>query len=302
MAIQKTYETVGIKEDISDIIVNIAPMDTPFQTMCASEKAHNILVQYQEQDLATVGVNAAVEGADATAANHVPTVMRSNVTQIFTKTVSVSGSNEATAAYGRKSEIAYQLELKSKELKRDKEHAFVGTAQVQVVGDSATARQLDSAQSMLSQGGNVIDATAVPGGLVEDLLVQAAELSYNEGGNVNVCMYHSSQAKVVAGWNQVDGFRTKFTDAKGTEFSNYLTVYTDPLGQNIKLIPNRFIKADTAIVYDTAMFKIAELRPTFKQELAKTGDSENHQILSECSLKLLNFRSGSLIENLQSPV
>ena len=301
MATQVTYDTVGKKEDISDIIVNIAPMETPFQSLIAREKCHNTIVQFQEDDLATVGTNAAVEGADADASNHVPTIMRSNVTQIFTKTVKVSGSNEASSAYGRKSELAYQLEKKSKELKRDEEHAFVGTAQVKVIGDSATARQLDSAQSMLTQGGNVVDATAVTGGLVEALLLEASELVYTSGAEAKVCMFHSSQAKVVAGYAQADGFRVKFSDAKGTEFSNYLTVYTDPLGQSIKLIPNRFIKADTAIVFDPAMFKIAELRPTFKETLAKTGDAETHQIVNELTLKLLNFKSGALIENLQSP-
>jgi len=45
MAQYTTYDTVGIKEDVSDVISNIAPTKTPFQTMIGSDKTKNRLFQ-----------------------------------------------------------------------------------------------------------------------------------------------------------------------------------------------------------------------------------------------------------------
>lgn len=37
------YDAVGIREQLSDIIYNIAPTQTPFLSMCKKGKASNIL-------------------------------------------------------------------------------------------------------------------------------------------------------------------------------------------------------------------------------------------------------------------
>ena len=43
MAAFTAYDVVGKKEDISDIITNISPTDTPFISSIGSEKVHNTL-------------------------------------------------------------------------------------------------------------------------------------------------------------------------------------------------------------------------------------------------------------------
>ena len=60
-----TYGTVGIREDLSDIIWRITPTVTPFQSAIAKEKATQTYHEWQTQDLASVAVNAQIEGADA---------------------------------------------------------------------------------------------------------------------------------------------------------------------------------------------------------------------------------------------
>jgi hypothetical protein len=45
MAAWTAYDTVGKKEDISDIISNITPTYTPFLSMIGEEKIHNTLFQ-----------------------------------------------------------------------------------------------------------------------------------------------------------------------------------------------------------------------------------------------------------------
>lgn len=39
------YEVIGKKEDVSDIITNISPTTTPFQSMIGKENVSNVLFQ-----------------------------------------------------------------------------------------------------------------------------------------------------------------------------------------------------------------------------------------------------------------
>ena len=52
MAIYKTYEQIGLAEDVSNIISDITPTDTPFSSMIKSEKVHARQYQYQTDSLA----------------------------------------------------------------------------------------------------------------------------------------------------------------------------------------------------------------------------------------------------------
>jgi hypothetical protein len=63
MAVYKTYDTVGIREDLADIIYSISPTETPFMSGVAKTKATNTSHQWQTDALAAVAANAAVEGA-----------------------------------------------------------------------------------------------------------------------------------------------------------------------------------------------------------------------------------------------
>ena len=61
MATYQTYQQIGIKEDISDIISNISPTLTPFQSSIGKESVSNTLYQWQEDSLSSVAENAMVE-------------------------------------------------------------------------------------------------------------------------------------------------------------------------------------------------------------------------------------------------
>ena len=82
-----TYDSVGIREDLSDVIYNVDPSETPFYSKSAKTKAKNTLVEWQTQALRASAVNAHIEG-DATSADAVtPTVRLGASTQIFKNAV-----------------------------------------------------------------------------------------------------------------------------------------------------------------------------------------------------------------------
>jgi len=83
-----TYESVGIREDLIDVIYNIAPSDTPFVSNVGSGSSKGTYHEWQEDTLADPTDSRAAEGADATPAALTPTTRLGNFTQINEKTVS----------------------------------------------------------------------------------------------------------------------------------------------------------------------------------------------------------------------
>ena len=56
MAVFQTYQTVGIREDLADIIYSIAPTETPFMSGVAKTKATNTSHQWQT-DLSLIHIS-----------------------------------------------------------------------------------------------------------------------------------------------------------------------------------------------------------------------------------------------------
>ena len=298
MATYQTFQQVGIKENISDIIVNLSPTKTPFQTNIGTEKVHNVLFQWQEDSLRAVAVNAQVEGADPTYITTTPTVMRNNVTQILNEAVVVSDTAETVTVYGRAKELAYQMQKSASQVKRDLENAFVGTAQTLVTGNSSTARQFNGAQQMV-QAGNISYAGAATN-ISEALLLTNLQACFTAGAEPTRVMVTPSNSVIVAGFAAAAGrYRTipgeKVGDTSG--IVNVVNFYVSPFGE-VKIEINRFIRVKNTLVYDPKQWSKAVLRPWTREALAKTGDATKQMIVSEQSLKHKNFAaSGFIIDN-----
>jgi len=302
----KSYDQVGRKEDVSNIISNIAPTKTPYQTMIGSEGIHNIVHSWQEDSLASAGANAAVEGADAGAAVHTPTVLRTGTTQIFTKTAKTSGTAEAVSTYGRDSELAYQLGKVSAELKRDFEFALVGANTAMVTGDDSTARKFASYLAQLdgtavytvdSTGGalNTAITSQTAAAIREDILVTVQQQLYTNGVDVDTLMVKPADKVLIAAFAHSN--RTVMVDNGQKKLTNTVDVYESPFGP-VKVVMNRFLLTSSALMFEAAMWKKLVLRNWFRQTLAKTGDSTNVQVLGEFGLKHKNKAASGAIINL----
>lgn len=292
----KTYDQVGIKEDVSAVISNITPAKTPFQAMIGAEDISNTIHQWQEDELAAVKDNAKVEGFEATDVDLNPTVMRQNNTQILSDTFRVSGTADAIDTYGRSKETAYQLVKKGKELKRDLEHAMVGTGQTAVGGDSGTARKMAGFQAQVDSS-LVFDNGAVARDLTEGLILQADQALYDAGGEASILMVKPADTLKVADFAQ-DGTKERGRDFGAAEkVVNVVRVYVSPFGEK-KVVSNRFIKATDAFLFDPSDWKQLVLRGWNRELLAKTGDSKRHMLLGEFSLKNANQKDAAVITDL----
>lgn len=295
--VYQTYQEVGIKEDVSDVITNISPRKTPFLSSIGNEKVHQPLFQWQEDSLRAVrGTSAAaVQGADAVLSAAVPTVMRNNYTQIFTDAVGVAGTTQATQAYGRSRELAYQMAKTAAQLKRDLENALVGTGQTSSAGSASTAGLMAGFQAQVISG-NVSYAGASTN-LSEALLVTALETAYVAGADPNRIMVTPANSIIVAAFAAAAGrYRTIPTEIKSASGTivNAVNLYVSPFGEQ-KVELNRFLMASNTLIFEPDMWTLATLRPWTRETLAKTGDSEKQMLVGEFSLKHKNYSASSLI-------
>jgi len=74
-------------------------------------------------------------------------------------------------------------------------------------------------------------------------------------------------------------------------------LYMSDFGQ-ISIVPNRFMRTRDALILDPEYAALAYLRPFQTNDLAKTGDSENTQLLAEVTLEVKNEAAHGIIADL----
>jgi hypothetical protein len=315
MATFQTYQSIGNREDLTDVIYNISPTDTPFMSSVGKTKASAVYHEWQTDALAAaVANNAAVEGADATSLTVTPTVRVGNRTQISTKTVQIAGTQDSVDKAGRKSEKAYQLAKASSELKRDMEKTLLSN-NVAAAGNSSTARTLGGLQAWLStnavlgatgtagSGGTTARVSGTDAAFTETMLKSAVKQAFEEGGNPSVLMVTPTQKQVVSGFAGIAAQRYEAPKNAATTIIGAADVYLSDFG-TLSVVPNRFMTADSgdggevAFVLDPEYAAVAYLRPFQTNELAKTGDSEKTQLLVEYTLEVKNEKAHAIIADL----
>jgi len=297
------YDAVGAREDLSNVIYNISPQDTPIMSSIGKTSAKAVYHEWQTDALASVYTsNALVEGADATAATLSATTRIGNYTQIVGKTVQVSGTLESVDKAGRKSEKAYQLAKASAELKRDIE-GIITANQGQSAGNSSTARVMGSLLSYIKTNTNKGSGTTAGADpttigvstrtdgttrtFQESMLKDVVAKVFTSGGTPSVLMVSPALKQVVSSFTGLAQHRYNSTTAGEITILAGADLYQSDFGV-ISIVPNRFMRTRDALVLDPEYAALAYLRPFQTIDLAKTGDSEKTQILAELTLEVKN--------------
>lgn len=281
---------IGNREDLSDTIYRITPTETPFITMAARAKASNTLHEWQTQDLAAaVSNNAQAEGDDASAKTVTPTVRLNNRTQISTKTVIVSDTQEAMNSAGRKSELGYQVAMASLELRRDMESS---ATQLDTLATSPRQSRglvgwvvdnVDAAAdtTLASYTGNTGKTDGTKRNFLESQLKNVAQKVYTAGGNPNVVMMGPSLKQT---FSTFTGNATRLDKSEDAKLYASVDVYVTDFGE-LKAVPNRLMRTRDVFVLESAKWAIAYLRPFETIELAKTGDASKRMIRTEWTVE-----------------
>lgn len=284
-----TTAAIGNREDLTDIIYRISPTTTPILSRSAKTKATNTLHEWQTQDLASaVSNNAQAEGDDASAKTVTPTVRLTNRTQISTKTVIVSGTQQAMNPAGRKDELAYQLSLASLELKRDME-----TSACQLDVTATAPRQSRGLRGWVvdnvnNNGGTLASYTSNTGystgtlrSFTESQVKDVLQKQFTAGGEPDFLMLPPALKQTFSGFT---GNATRMDKSEDAKLYASIDYYVSDFG-TLEAVPNRFMATRDVFSLQSDKLAIAYLRPFQTVEIAKTGDAEKRELIVEWTME-----------------
>lgn len=306
MAGTQTYSpnySSNIREDVSDLIMDLFPMETFVFSNADKVKASNTLHEWLADNLAAAANTPVTEGADWADTTATAATRWKNYTQILTKSFGITGTLEATNKIGRRSELARQTTKQMRELKRNVETCLISNA-VATAGGTTTARSAAGIgayiASSTTHNGNAVPGTStstsstaaatsgLPGatvigtalGYTEGVLYAALEAAWTDGGDVGVILMNSIAKNDFSAFS---GVATKYNEVKGKTQGTIIgaaDVYVSDFGNHMAVL-SRYIPASTVLCLDMEHVKVAQLRPAQMIEVARTGDAEKRLLLWE---------------------
>lgn len=312
----QTMTRVGNREDLSDIIYNISPTETPFVTSIGRETASAVYHEWQTDALVSANANNyAVQGDDLSNENRPATTRLGDYTQIFTKVVGTSTTQQAVRSAGRSNEHSYQLAKAGKEIKRDLEARYTGNyaavaPNATTAGQSAGAlafmrtnvsRGTGGANPTLSGGSSGFPNAAATNGtqraFTEALLKSAVAQAWNAGGDPSIALMSLGQKQIAATFAGLAQQRVDNSGGKRLTIIAGADVYVSDVGE-IQFVPDRFCSSRDVLVYDPDMWAIATLDPMQKRKLAVTGLADRDAMYTEQTLVCRNDGASAVIADL----
>jgi hypothetical protein len=308
-----TFDAKGIREDLSNIITNIAPEETPYMSNIGRESISNSLFEFQSDTLAAAAANKQIEGDDVASFDAVTATVRlQNYAQISRKTIILSATEEVVNKAGRRSELAYQIAKRSAELKRDQEFTMLNGA-VAAAGSTSVARGTASLGAWVKTNvdkqtdGTNPSYTTLPNSartdgtvrtFTETILKNVIQQVWAAGGAPKILMTGPVNKQRVSGFSGIASSRFNINGGeKPATLIGAVDLYVSDFG-TVAVIANRFQRERDAWVLDPEYAKMVVLRPYQQVELAKTGDAEKRMLLVEWGHKVLAENAHGLAADL----
>jgi hypothetical protein len=316
-----TYSSVAIREDLSDVIYNIAPMDTPFLSGCAKMSAENTKFEWQTDTITAGSANRQLEGDDSPAATarSLPTRL-DNYTQISRYIAQTSGTDDAVDYAGHGKHQAYMLAKLGKRMKRDMEVMLTQNI-VKAVGSTSGARATAGVPAWINTSHVAGGASGSPaaGSLGTTAMVNNTNTaacteanikatikeSYDAGGQPDMMLVPSAVKQTISGLSSNAGpgipARNPVSGKGGATAIAAVDIYVSDFG-TFKIVPDRNLSADgpgsvaaNVFFLDMDYWGVAWLRPFQTVTLAKTGDSDKQMLLGEYGLVSKNEKASGIL-------
>jgi hypothetical protein len=259
--------TLSVREDLSDVIYNISPVDVPFQSNIGRDKASQTFTEWQTDTLAAATTtNAQLEGDDlAKAANELKRDLEKIMTSLQVAVVGNNTVARKTAALG----------------------GWIITNYTPGTGTVAAA-------PVMSSGSDGYPATAAVAGtatvLTEARLKTAIQNVWTQGGSPDFVMTGPFNKTVISTFS---GIATRFRDVpagRQAQIIGAADVYVSDFG-TVNIVPNRFQPETSVYLIDKSMAAVSYLRPYQSVPMAKTGDADKTLLIVEYALKIRNQRA-----------
>ena len=293
-----SFNSKGIREELSNVINNISPEEVPLQSNIGSKNVSNTYFEWQSDSLAAVDKTAVIDGDDVASFDATASTTRlGNYVQILRRTVVVADNLAAQDAAGRNDEFAYQIAKRGRELKRDLE-AVLTDNNARVAGNSSTARETAGLGAWIATNDVFGSGGASPTGdgtdartdgtqadFTETMLKSAMQAAYTAGGQPTILMVGPFNKTQVSGFAGIAAQRYQAPSNAPTTIIGAADVYLSDFGQ-LQVVPNRFQRERDAFLLDPEYASVAYLRPIQKVDLAKTGDASKAMLIVEAGLEV----------------
>lgn len=306
-----TYQTStparGLRESLADFIDDVSPEETPIYSMARKGKIKATFEEWQTDVLAAASKdNAIIEGADATYPTPVATKRIGNYMQTARKDFKIARVLDDVDKAGRATETKYQSMKQGKELRTDIEASISqnNPAVAPATGTAGKSASLENfAWDVFSHGAT--GATAVPASgapvtaitegtqraLTEALVKTLLADGYGKGARYKMAVMGPVQKQAFSGLPGLASNRNNSSTMKGKQgvILGAADVYTSDFG-DISLVPSQFMRSRTILFLDPEGLEV-KLGAKFKEEpLAKTGDADGRQIVTDFTLVVRNPR------------
>jgi hypothetical protein len=306
-----SFDAKGIREELANVISNIAPEETPFTSNVGSENVSNTFFEWQVDDLSAVDTTAIIDGDDVASFDATTATVRvGNYTQIRRRSMIIADNLGFQDLAGRNDEVAYQLAKRGKEIKRDLETIYTGNT-ARSAGSASAGRVTAGlgawVATNVNKAGDGTNPTAADGSdarndgtqrdFTEAMLKDVMQQAYTSGGNPSMLMVGPFNKTVVSGFAGIAAQRYQAPSDGPTTIIGAADVYLSDFGA-LTVVPNRFSRERDAWCLDTEYASVATLRPIQAVDLAKTGDAEKKMLICETGLKVSNEKAHGLIADL----
>jgi hypothetical protein len=299
-----TYTATADREDLSNIIYNISPMQTPFMSSIGKRSVKNVVFDWQTESLPTPSSSGELEGFELSRSAATATVRQSNVCMISKRDATVTGSQESSDPAGKRSEMAHQLAIMSKALKRDMEEALCQNG-AKTTGDASTARVTGGFESWItsndsrgtggaSTGGGAAPTDGTQRDLDEDLLKDVLQLCFTNGGEPSLAICGPHNKQVISGFTGRSSAR-QFVDAETVEAS--VSIYSSDFGE-LKIVQSNRSRERSLLLVDPEFAKVSYLRDFKTIDISTIGDAMTKMIVVEYGLEVSNEAAHGVVADL----
>ena len=300
-----TYTATADREQLSDIIYNISPSQTPFLSSIGRTNVSNVVFDWQTETLPTPSSTGQLEGFELSRSASTATTRESNVCMISSRDATVTGSQEASDAAGKRSEMAHQLAIMAKAVKRDMEEALTQNI-AKVTGTASAARQTRSLETWYQtnvnkayDGANGSASAARTNGtrrdLTEDMIKDVQQQCFASGAEPSILMVGPYNKSVISGFTGRAQAR-QFVDANTIEAS--VSIYSGDFGE-LRVVPSNRSREQAVHLLDPEFAAVAYLRDFETIDISTIGDAETKMIVVEYGLEMRNEAAHGIVADVK---
>ena len=281
MGTEFTYDAVGNREGLLDVLTYISPTNTPLWSSLAKKAVSATYTEWLTQALPSATSNAAVEGAAWSAGTVTARVRTGNYSQILKKCYTISRTQNNVDKAAVADEIAEQRKLALLNLARDIEYALInGTGNS---GASGTAREMKGIRSFISTTNTTGTGTGSED-LTESMFNDCLQAIKAQNGDPTDVYVNAFQKRQISQFKGREGNVTVMDNASAKAAYNVVDMYYGDFG-SLSIHYHNLATTSEVLILQQDMFQVGIFdSPQIKEVLPGAIDGASFGIVTELTL------------------